>query len=107
MAFEQSGDRPGEALSALRQHVLGVGRATGDQATLEDALRLELLEALRERRRRDPRQRLAELVSVGGEASAARIDGATLKVYPGAPHGITDTHKARLGEDLLEFLGVP
>jgi non-heme chloroperoxidase len=42
--------------------------------------------------------------SVGGEASAALIEGATLKTYPGAPHGITDTHKAELGNDLLAFL---
>jgi len=41
-------------------------------------------------------------------ASAARrrprCDGATLKVYRGAPHGITDTHKKQLGADLLAFL---
>jgi non-heme chloroperoxidase len=42
--------------------------------------------------------------SVGGEASAALIADATLKVYPGAPHGITDTHKQQLGNDLLAFL---
>ena len=41
---------------------------------------------------------------VGGKASAARIKGAHLKVYPGAPHGITDTHKAELSADLLAFL---
>lgn len=41
---------------------------------------------------------------VGGKASAARIKNAQLKVYPGAPHGITDTHKDQLGADLLEFL---
>ena len=41
---------------------------------------------------------------VGGKASAARIKGARLKVYPGAPHGITDTHKAELSADLLAFL---
>jgi non-heme chloroperoxidase len=41
---------------------------------------------------------------VGGKVSAARIGGAELKVYEGAPHGITDTHKERLGEDLLAFL---
>jgi non-heme chloroperoxidase len=50
-------------------------------------------------------------LSVGGQASAAMIAGATLKVYPGAPHGITDTHKEQLGNDLLAFLnssaGVP
>jgi non-heme chloroperoxidase len=42
--------------------------------------------------------------AVGGQASATLIDGAQSKVYPGAPHGITDTHKAQLGADLLEFL---
>ena len=41
---------------------------------------------------------------VGGKASAARITDATLTAYPGAPHGITDTHKQRLSEDLLAFL---
>ncbi len=43
-------------------------------------------------------------IDVGGQASAALINGATLKVYPGAPHGITDTHKEQLNSDLLEFL---
>jgi non-heme chloroperoxidase len=32
------------------------------------------------------------------------VKDATLKVYAGAPHGITDTHKEQLGQDLLEFL---
>jgi non-heme chloroperoxidase len=42
--------------------------------------------------------------AVGGQKSAAMIDGAQLKVYPGAPHGVTDTHKVQLSEDLLAFL---
>lgn len=41
---------------------------------------------------------------VGGQASAALVKGAELKVYAGAPHGITDTHKDQLNADLLEFL---
>jgi non-heme chloroperoxidase len=41
---------------------------------------------------------------VGGKASAERIKNATLKVYAGGPHGITDTHKMQLSEDLLAFL---
>jgi non-heme chloroperoxidase len=41
---------------------------------------------------------------VGGKASAALVEGAALKVYPGAPHGITDTHKAQLNADLLAFV---
>ncbi|WP_336921931.1 alpha/beta fold hydrolase [Aquipuribacter sp. SD81] len=42
---------------------------------------------------------------VGGQASAALVADAKLLVYPGAPHGITDTHKDQLGADLLAFLG--
>jgi non-heme chloroperoxidase len=42
--------------------------------------------------------------SVGGHASAALIEGAEVMVYAGAPHGITDTHKDRLSDDLLAFL---
>jgi non-heme chloroperoxidase len=41
---------------------------------------------------------------VGGKASAALIDGAKLITYEGAPHGITDTHKDRLNQDLLDFI---
>ncbi|MDF5754368.1 alpha/beta hydrolase [Spongiactinospora sp. TRM90649] len=41
---------------------------------------------------------------VGGKAAAARIKNATLTVYAGAPHGITDTHRQRLSDDLLSFL---
>jgi non-heme chloroperoxidase len=42
--------------------------------------------------------------TVGGKASAGRIKGSVLKVYRGAPHGITETHKEQLCADLLEFL---
>jgi non-heme chloroperoxidase len=41
--------------------------------------------------------------AVGGQASTALVEGAELKVYPGAPHGITDTHKDQLTADLLAF----
>ncbi|GAA4028528.1 alpha/beta hydrolase [Streptomyces plumbiresistens] len=41
---------------------------------------------------------------VGGRASAALVKDAELLVYPDAPHGLTDTHKQTLGEDLLAFL---
>lgn len=41
---------------------------------------------------------------VGGKASAALIKDSRLAVYPDAPHGITDTHKEQLGNDLLDFL---
>ncbi|OCH80851.1 alpha/beta fold hydrolase [Gordonia sp. UCD-TK1] len=41
---------------------------------------------------------------VGGKASAELVYGAELKVYPGAPHGITDTHRGELNDDLLAFL---
>ena len=43
-------------------------------------------------------------IDAAGRASAALVKGAKLIVYPGAPHGITDTHKDRLNQDLLNFL---
>jgi non-heme chloroperoxidase len=42
--------------------------------------------------------------TLSGKASAALVRNAELIVYPGAPHGITDTHKDRLNQDLLDFL---
>ncbi len=43
-------------------------------------------------------------IAAAGEKSARLIPDATLKVYAGAPHGLTDTHKDQLNNDLLEFL---
>ena len=43
-------------------------------------------------------------IDTSGKASAAQIKGAKLIVYSGAPHGLTDTHKERFNQDLLEFL---
>lgn len=47
-----------------------------------------------------------QIVPIGASALASSklVKGATLKVYPGAPHGITDTHKDQLNSDLLEFI---
>jgi len=47
-----------------------------------------------------------QIVPIGaaGLASAKFVKNATLKVYPGGPHGITDTHKEQLGADLLAFV---
>ena len=43
-------------------------------------------------------------IDAAARAAAKLIPHAILKVYPGAPHGIADTHKATLCADLLEFL---
>jgi non-heme chloroperoxidase len=43
-------------------------------------------------------------IDISGKASAKLIKGAQLIVYAGAPHGLTDTHKDRLNQDLLEFI---
>ena len=43
-------------------------------------------------------------IAVGGLASAKLVKDAKLVIYPGAPHGLTDTHKDKLNADLLEFL---
>jgi non-heme chloroperoxidase len=48
-----------------------------------------------------------QMVPIGVSAlrSAKLVKNATLKVYKGAPHGLADTHKNQLNEDLLTFLG--
>jgi non-heme chloroperoxidase len=43
-------------------------------------------------------------IDVSGRVTAKLIKNAKLIVYPGAPHGLTDTHKDRLNQDLLDFL---
>ncbi|ABC29819.1 predicted Hydrolase or acyltransferase (alpha/beta hydrolase superfamily) [Hahella chejuensis KCTC 2396] len=47
-----------------------------------------------------------QIVPIDASARAAvkLIKNAELIEYPGAPHGITDTHKDRLNQDLLSFL---
>jgi non-heme chloroperoxidase len=43
-------------------------------------------------------------IDAAARASARLVPHAILKVYPGGPHGITDTHKEQLGNDMLAFL---
>ncbi|WP_312317281.1 alpha/beta hydrolase [Stenotrophomonas sp.] len=43
-------------------------------------------------------------IDVAGRMSAKLIPGAKLLVYPGAPHGLTETHKDKVNADLLAFL---
>lgn len=47
-----------------------------------------------------------QIVPIGDSAllSSKIVRGATLKVYPGAPHGLTSTHKEQFNTDLLAFL---
>jgi non-heme chloroperoxidase len=47
-----------------------------------------------------------QIVPIGASAlaSAKLVKNSTLKVYKGAPHGITDTHKDQLNADLLAFI---
>jgi non-heme chloroperoxidase len=47
-----------------------------------------------------------QIVPIGASSyrSAELVEGATLKVYPGAPHGLPTTHKDQLNADLLDFL---
>ena len=42
-------------------------------------------------------------IDAAGRASAALVKGAKLIVYPGAPHGLTDTHKDKFNADFLAF----
>ncbi len=43
-------------------------------------------------------------IGVAGLASSKLVKNSTLKVYAGAPHGLTATHKEQLNADLLSFL---
>lgn len=47
-----------------------------------------------------------QIVPIGNSAKLAVeiAPQATLKVYPGASHGLASTHKAQLGADLLAFI---
>ncbi|QVL32083.1 alpha/beta hydrolase [Telmatocola sphagniphila] len=47
-----------------------------------------------------------QIVPIAASAllSAKIVKGSTLKIYPGAPHGLTSTHKDRVNADLLAFL---
>jgi len=47
-----------------------------------------------------------QIVPIAASAmlSSKRIKNATLKIYPGGPHGLADTHKDQLNADLLAFL---
>ncbi len=46
-----------------------------------------------------------QIVPIGASAllSSKIVKGATLKVYPGAPHGLCSTHKDQVNADLLAF----
>ena len=43
-------------------------------------------------------------IDAAGRASAKIVTHAKLIVYPGAPHGLTDTHKEKFHADLLAFI---
>jgi non-heme chloroperoxidase len=47
-----------------------------------------------------------QIVPIAASAmlSSKLVKGATLKVYPGLPHGMCSTHKDRVNEDLLAFI---
>jgi non-heme chloroperoxidase len=48
-----------------------------------------------------------QIVPIGAAAmlSSKIVKGATLKIYPGAPHGLCSTLKNQINQELLEFLG--
>jgi len=43
-------------------------------------------------------------IDAAGRASKTLVPHATLIVYPGAPHGLTETHKDQVNADLLAFI---
>ena len=49
-----------------------------------------------------------QIVPIGASAmlSSKIVKGATLKIYPGAPHGLCSTLKEQINQELLEFLSL-
>ena len=49
-----------------------------------------------------------QIVPIGAAAlmSSKLVPNATLKIYEGAPHGLTHTHKDQLNADLWEFIRI-
>jgi non-heme chloroperoxidase len=43
-------------------------------------------------------------ISISAHVSSKLVKGSRLEVYPGAPHGLTDTHKDALNASLLAFI---
>jgi len=43
-------------------------------------------------------------IAITALVSSKVVEGATLKVYPGLPHGMCSTHKDLINADLLEFI---
>lgn len=43
-------------------------------------------------------------IDASAKAAAKLVKNATLKIYPGGPHGLADTHKDQLNADLLAFI---
>lgn len=43
-------------------------------------------------------------IDASAKAAAKLVKNATLKIYPGGPHGLSDTHKDQLNADLLAFI---
>ena len=46
-------------------------------------------------------------IALSALKSSKIVKGATLKVYPGLPHGMCSTHKDVINADLLEFISKP
>jgi non-heme chloroperoxidase len=43
-------------------------------------------------------------IDAAGRASSRLIRNSKLVVYPGAPHGLTETHKDKFNADFLAFI---
>jgi len=43
-------------------------------------------------------------IIASAQESIKLVRGATLKIYPGAPHGLTGSHEQQFNADLLAFL---
>ncbi len=106
--FNRPGATPNQGLI---QSFWAQGVQAGHKATYDSIAAFSASDFRDDLRRFD----VPTLVIHGGDDQLVPVDlsaravpnyakGAKVIVYPGAPHGITDTHKDRLNQDLLAFL---
>jgi non-heme chloroperoxidase len=105
-------NRPGSTVSqGLRDWFWLQGMASGFRAVLECITAFSETDFTEDLKKIDVPTLIMhgdddQIVPINDSAllSVALVKGATLKVYPGAPHGLCSTHKNQVNADLLAFI---
>jgi non-heme chloroperoxidase len=105
-------NRPGSTVSqGLRDSFWLQGMASGFKAVLDCITAFSATDFTEDLKKIDVPTLIMhgdddQIVPINDSAllSVALVKGATLKVYPGAPHGLCSTHKNKVNADLLAFI---